>query len=138
MSHLKRAALAVAAAFLVVISSSAVAASPAAAATAPTPTPTFQRVSIGATTGVVYLTRAETRQVGQGGAWVVAGAVGVALAPATAGVGTIAAIGVGLALGAVGSKLIDAQLAQNLCLKVSTPWLSFGTTAKVGWYTCIV
>jgi hypothetical protein len=134
MSHLKRAALAVAAAFLVVLSSSAVAAAPAAAATAPA----FQRVSIGATTGVVYLTRAETRQVGQGGAWVVAGTVGLALAPATAGVGTIAAIGVGLALGAVGSKLIDAQLAQNLCLKVSTPWISLGTTAKIGWYPCIV
>jgi hypothetical protein len=127
MSHLKRAALAVIAAFLVVLSSSAVTASPAAAAT----------VSVGATTGVVYLTRTETRQVGQGGAWVVAGAVGLALAPATAGVGTIAAIGVGFALGAVGSKLIDAQLAQNQCLKVSTPWLSLGTTAKIGWYPCL-
>jgi hypothetical protein len=134
MSHLKRAALAVATAFLFAVPSSALAATPVAT----TPTPQFQRVTIGATTGVVYLTRAETRQVGQGGAWVVAGAVGLALAPSTAGVGTIAAIAVGVALGAVGSKLIDAQLVKSQCLKVSTPWLSLGTTAKIGWYPCIV
>ena len=135
MSHLKRAALAVATAFLF---TAAPAAATAATTTPAAAAPTFQRVTIGATTGVVYLTRAETRSVGQGGAWVVAGAVGLALAPSTAGVGTIAAIGVGIALGAVGSKLIDAQLASNQCLKVSTPWLSFGTSAKIGWYPCIV
>ncbi len=135
MSHLKRAALAVATAFLFAMPSTALAATPV--ATTPV-APKFQRVTIGATTGVVYLTRLETRQVGQGGAWVVAGAVGLALAPATAGVGTIAAIGVGFALGAVGSKLIDAQLAKNQCLKVSTPWLSLGTTAKIGRYPCII
>lgn len=135
MSHLKRAALAVATVFLFAVPSSALAATPV--VTSPT-TPKFQRVTIGATTGVVYLTRAETRQVGQGGAWVVAGAVGLALAPSTAGVGTIAAIAVGFALGAVGSRLIEAQLASNQCLKVSTPWLSFGTTAKIGWYPCII
>lgn len=94
------------------------------------------KVQIGATTGVIYLSRTETRQVGQGGAWVVAGAVGAALAPATAGVGTIAAIGVGIALGSVGSKLIDQQLAAGQCLKVSTPWISLGTTAKIGWAAC--
>lgn len=135
MSHLKRTVLTVAAALLFAVTSSA-----SAATTVPTSptTPKFQRVSIGATTGVVYLTRAETRQVGQGGAWVIAGAVGLALAPSTAGVGTIAAIAVGFALGSVGAKLIDSQLAGNQCLKVSTPWLSLGTTAKIGWYPCIV
>lgn len=94
------------------------------------------KVQIGATTGVIYLSRTETRQVGQGGAWVVAGAVGAALAPATAGVGTIAAIGVGVALGSVGSKLIDQQLAAGQCLKVSTPWISLGTSVKIGWAAC--
>lgn len=134
MSQIKRAALAAFAVVLFLVPSTAFAATPAAT----TPAPKFQRVTIGATTGVVYLTRTETKQIGQGGAWVVAAAVGASLAPATAGVGTVAAIAVGVTLGAVGSKVIDAQLAKNQCIKVSVPWLSLGTVAKLGWYPCIV
>ncbi len=162
MSHLNRTAIAAASAFALAAPGSALAgpsgsdgsltaaggntsvatiSAPAGAQTVPSNnrSATAQksiRVQIGATTGVIYLNRTETKQVGQGGAWVVAGAIGVALAPQTAGLGTIAAIGVGIALGSVGSKLIDQQLAAGQCLKLSTPWLSLGTVVKVGWSPC--
>ncbi len=162
MSHLNRAALAAASAFVLAAPGTALAgpsgsagpltsaggsssistiSGPAGSAAAPSTNRNAAakktiRVQIGATTGVIYLNRTETKQVGQGGAWVVAGAIGVALAPQTAGLGTIAAIGVGVALGSIGSKVIDQQLAAGQCLKLSTPWLSLGTTVKVGWSPC--
>ncbi|MDQ8046983.1 MAG: hypothetical protein AAGC46_10510 [Solirubrobacteraceae bacterium] len=83
---------------------------------------------------LVYLNRAQTYQVGNGGAWAVAGAVGIALAPATAGVGTVAAIGVGLVLGSVGSKVVNDKLAVGQCLDVNVFWVGGNTT--VGWYPC--
>lgn len=132
-----RLALGLAALSLAVVPTAACAATAPAAVVATTPAPTTAtpRPVIAWNHAIVYLNRTQTYQVGNGGAWAVAGAVGLALAPATAGVGTVAAIGVGLALGAVGSKVVDYELSIDHCLSVNIVWIG-NTGAHVGWYPC--